>query len=159
MNTDLDSLGVICPTCGGEQAISLGRRGNLHLFQCRQCGAEYTLREREALQAKLMRHAEQAGYQVADRGNDFTLVATFERTDGSIYSLEYAVRAGESGPVEVRRLLDDQWHAAQQPTLQGVLKAIEAAEITDTAAGWPTMPEYHAQRLLVAEPASESEVS
>ena len=48
MTADLDSVGVICPECGNPESIFLAARGGVWWFQCRACGAEYTLQAQAA---------------------------------------------------------------------------------------------------------------
>lgn len=45
---ELDSVAVICPVCWGDQSIYVDTRGALMWFQCRQCGAEYSLQAHES---------------------------------------------------------------------------------------------------------------
>lgn len=104
-----------------------------------------------SVQALLLRQMGEAGYQVADRGHDFTVVCTFERTGGDRFSLQWAVQAPEGEPVRVRKLLDyEGWRSAAEPTVAAVLSAIEAAEIADTRRGWPEQAEWQVTHLVRA---------
>ncbi len=100
-------------------------------------------------QERLLRQFEAAGYQVADRGFDFTIVATFERTGGDRFALQWAVRAPEGEPAAVRKLLEyDGWRPAAEPSMAALLTAIEAAEIADSHAGWPEQAQWHVTHLV-----------
>ena len=55
---DLDSIPVICPACGDERAIYLGRLGVLAWFRCRACGMDYSLQEFETPEEKEARLAD-----------------------------------------------------------------------------------------------------
>lgn len=149
MTDDLELVSVVCPACYAEEAIYLGRMGALRWFRCQACGMEYNLQERETAHERLLRLFDEAGYQVCDRGHDFTLVATFERTGGDRFALQWAVQAPEGEPVRVRKLLDyDGWRPAAEPSVPAVLSAIEAAEIADSLRGWPEQAEWHVTGLV-----------
>ena len=107
----------------------------------------------ETVQERLFRQAEAAGHQVSKRGDGFVIVVHFWRSGGDTYPLQWAVQAAEGEPVRVRKLLDyDGWHLAAEPTVAAVLAAIEAAEVGDSRAGWPDMPQYHVAGLAEVQP-------
>jgi len=66
MENDLDSLPVVCPACSAARAISLGREGPLHWFECRECGEQFYLREFETAAEK----AERLASEQAEREED-----------------------------------------------------------------------------------------
>lgn len=102
----------------------------------------------ETVQDRLFRQAAAAGHQVSRRGDGFVIVVHFRRSGGDTYPLQWAVQAAEGEPVMVRKLLDyEGWRRAAEPTVAAVLAAIEAAEMADSRAGWPDMPQYHVVSL------------
>lgn len=45
---ELETVAVVCPVCWGDQSVYTGKRGALMWFECRQCGAEYSLQAHES---------------------------------------------------------------------------------------------------------------
>ena len=155
MSADLDLVGVVCPACSSDRAEYMGRRGAFRWFRCAECGTEHGLQERETAHERLLRQSEAAGYQVANRGHDFTILVHFHRKHGDTYPLQWAVQAAEGEPVRVRKLLDyEGWRPVAEPTVPAMLAAIEAAEIEDTAAMWPELEQWHAIGLVIHEKAA-----
>ena len=150
MNDD-NSLDLLCPKCDSLDTIHTGAQGGVEWFLCRECGVEFSFQPLEPLEMLgLLLSA--AGYQVRERAGGLGLVVAFQRTDGSRYELEWLIDAQKGEPVRVRKLLDDTWHLAADPTMAAVLAAIEAAEVSDSAAGWPDMPQYHVAGLAEVQP-------
>ncbi len=104
--------------------------------------------ESETVQERLERLLSAAGYRCHQRATGLGVEVEFKYTDGSIYSLQWVIDAPEGEPVRVRKLLDyDGWRPVAEPTVAAVLAAIEAAEVADSRAGWPDMPQYHVAGL------------
>ena len=144
--SDDNSLDLLCPKCDSLDTIHTGAQGGLDWFLCRECGTEFGFQPLDPL-GLLGPLLSAAGYQVRERAGGLGLVVAFQRTDGSRYELEWLIDAPKGEPVRVRKLLDDTWHLAADPTMAAVLAAIEAAEMADSRAGWPDMPQYHVAGL------------
>ena len=145
--SDDNSLDLLCPKCDSLDTIHTGAQGGLDWFLCRECGTEFGFQPLDPL-GLLGPLLSAAGYQVRERAGGLGLVVAFQRTDGSRYELEWLIDAPEGEPVRVRKLLDyGGWHLAADPTMAAVLAAIEAAEMADSRAGWPDMPQYHVAGL------------
>ena len=142
---DGDSLGLMCSECGSSDTIHTSVQGGAWWFLCRECGAEFSLQAHEPQLERLERLLSAAGYPSHQRPTGLGVMVAFKRTDGSQYALEWVI---DDEPLRVRKMLDyDGWRPVAEPTVAAVLAAIEAAEMADSRAGWPDMPQYHVAGL------------
>lgn len=142
---DGDSLGLMCSECGSSDTIHTSLQGGAWWFLCRECGAEFNLQAHEPQLERLERLLSAAGYRCHQRATGLGVEVEFKYTDGSIYSLQWVI---DDEPLRVRKMLDyDGWRPVAEPTVAAVLAAIEAAEMADSRAGWPDMPQYHVAGL------------